>query len=104
MEQAAGVHLRELRVDGGAAAMDLLLQLQADHLDCSVLRPRELETTALGAGFLAGLAEGIWHDLDHVSSTWQLEREFTPAPNGFEDFLYGQWLRAVERSLRWSPD
>lgn len=104
MEQASGVRIAELRVDGGAAVMDLLLQLQSDHLSCSVLRPRELETTALGAAFLAGLAEGVWRSLDDVSAAWQLDHRFSPAPNGFESHLYEQWERAVKRSLRWSPN
>jgi glycerol kinase len=102
MEKASGVRIAELRVDGGDAVMDLLLQLQADHLACSVLRPRELETTALGAAFLAGLAEGVWQSLDDVSSAWQLKERFSPAPNGFEGHLYEQWERAVQRSLKWS--
>jgi glycerol kinase len=103
MEKASGVRIVELRVDGGAAAMNLLLQLQADHLSCSVLRPHELETTALGAAFLAGLAEGVWRSLDEISSAWRLDRHFSPAPNGFEDHLYEQWGRAVRRSLKWTP-
>lgn len=104
MEKASGMNITELRVDGGAAVMNLLLQLQSDHLACSVLRPRELETTALGAAFLAGLAEGVWSGLDDVLAAWQLDRLFTPAPSGFEGYLYEQWERAVTRSLRWSPN
>lgn len=104
MESASGVGLADLRVDGGAAVMDLLLQLQADHLGRTVVRPKELETTSLGAALLAGLAEGVWSDLQHVSSTWRLDREFNPQPNGFEDALHEQWRRGVERSLRWSTD
>jgi glycerol kinase len=104
MIAASGVTLSNLRVDGGAAVMDLMLQLQADHLGCTVVRPQELETTALGAALLAGLAEGLWSDLDHIAATWRLDREFTPRPNGFEDVLYGEWKRGVERSLNWSSD
>lgn len=104
MATASGVELTNLRVDGGAAVMDLMLQLQADHLGCTVVRPGELETTALGAAFLAGLAEGVWTDLDHIASSWRLDREFFPQPNGFEDVLYGEWKRGVERSLNWSQD
>jgi glycerol kinase len=84
--------------------MDMLLQLQADHLGCTVVRPSELETTALGAALLAGLAEGLWIDLEHIASSWRLDREFTPSPNGFEDVLYGEWKRGVDRSLNWSRD
>ena len=104
MTAASGVTLSNLRVDGGAAVMDLMLQLQADHLGCTVVRPQELETTALGAAFLAGLAEGVWSDLDHIAATWRLDREFIPQQNGFEDVLYGEWKRGVERSLNWSTD
>ena len=104
MAAASGVKLTNLRVDGGAAVMDLMLQLQADHLGCNVVRPRELETTALGAAFLAGLAEGMWTDLNHIASSWRLDKEFAPQPNGFEDVLYGEWKRGVERSLNWSQD
>lgn len=104
MTATSGVKIASLKVDGGAAVMDLLLQLQADNLGCSVVRPGELETTALGAALLAGLAEGVWNDLDHIASTWRLDREFVPTPNGFEDVLYGEWKRGVERSLNWSKD
>jgi glycerol kinase len=104
MTATSGVDLATLKVDGGAAVMDLLLQLQADHLGCTVVRPSELETTALGAALLAGLAEGVWNDLDHIASSWRLDREFTPSPTGFEDVLYGEWKRGVERSLNWSRD
>ena len=104
MTATSGVNLATLRVDGGAAVMDMLLQLQADHLGCTVVRPSELETTALGAALLAGLAEGLWSDLEHIASSWRLDREFTPSPNGFEDVLYGEWKRGVDRSLNWSRD
>ena len=104
MTATSGVKLASLKVDGGAAVMDLLLQLQADHLGCTVVRPSELETTALGAALLAGLAEGVWRDLEHIAASWRLDREFVPSPNGFEDVLYGEWKRGVERSLNWSKD
>jgi glycerol kinase len=102
MAKASGVSITELRVDGGAAVMDLLLQTQANLLNVDVLRPRELESTALGAAFLAGLAEGVWESLDSVASSWQLERRFSPIPNGNEDAHYAQWKVGVERSLNWS--
>lgn len=99
MTRAGGVTLSELRVDGGAAVMDMMLQHQADELGVPVIRPTDTETTALGAAFLAGLAEGVWPSLDAISARWQVDRRFQPAePSG----QHAQWLRAVERSLRWS--
>ncbi len=102
MTVASGVSIAELRVDGGAAVMNLLLQIQANQLGVDVLRPRELESTALGAAFLAGLAEGVWESLDDVAEAWQLDHRFIPAPTGREDALYAQWKVGVERSLNWS--
>ena len=98
--------LSALRVDGGAAADDLLLQLQADVLDVPVDRPHVLETTALGAAYLAGLAIGFWPDLDAVRRHWSLERRFQPAmPAQRRDQLVRGWHRAVERAKGWAtPD
>jgi glycerol kinase len=102
MASAAAVTVRDMRVDGGAAVMDFMLQMQADLLGVDVLRPTELETTAMGAAFLAGLAEGIWPSLNDVATAWHLERTFHPDPNGGESLRYQQWRRAVERSLNWA--
>ena len=102
MASAAAVTVRDMRVDGGAAVMDFMLQMQADLLGVDVLRPTELETTAMGAAFLAGLAEGIWPSLNDVAAAWHLERTFRPDPNGGESLRYQQWRRAVERSLNWA--
>ena len=102
MASAAAVTVRDMRVDGGAAVMDFMLQMQADLLGVDVLRPTELETTAMGAAFLAGLAEGIWPSLNDVAAAWHLERTFRPDPNGGESVRYQQWRRAVERSLNWA--
>ena len=104
MTEATGVSIAELRVDGGAAAMDLLLQTQANQLHVDVLRPRELESTALGAAHLAGLAEGVWESLDHIATGWGLDRRFTPERTGLEDVLYAQWREGVTRSLGWHRD
>jgi len=102
MTAASGTPLLELRVDGGASVMDLLCQLQADQLGTTVLRPVDQETTALGAAFLAGLAEGVWASVDDVAAQWQLEASFTPPDDRtVADTLHGQWLRAVERSRNW---
>lgn len=102
MLAATGSSLAELRVDGGASVMDLLLQLQADQLGVTVQRPRDQETTALGAAFLAGLAEGLWPDLNTLAQRWELDTAFTPiADRTLADLLHSQWLRAVERSHHW---
>jgi glycerol kinase len=95
-----------LRVDGGAAANNLLLQLQADVLDVAVERPAVLETTALGAAYLAGLAIGFWPDLESLAANWQLDRRFEPAmPASRRERLLAGWHRAVERSKGWAtPD
>ncbi len=105
MVAASGTPVRDLRVDGGASAMDLLLQLQADQLGVPVRRPKDHETTALGAAYLAGLAEGVWPSLDAVAERWELDAEAHPAPDrSASDARYARWRRAVERSLRWADD
>jgi len=105
MESDAGEPLRELRVDGGAVVMDFLCQFQADLLGIPVRRPRQVETTALGAAFLAGLGVGVWKDSD-LENLWKLDREFEPKMSRDEaDSLQAEWRRAVERSRGWSlPD
>jgi glycerol kinase len=103
MAADAGGQVTELRVDGGAAANGLLLQLQADLLDLPVERPVVAETTALGAACLAGLAVGYWRDLDDIGAHWALDRRFEPAmaPDRRAALRDG-WTRAVSRSLRWA--
>jgi glycerol kinase len=93
-----------LRVDGGAAANNLLLQLQADQLDLPVERPDLLETTGLGAAFLAGLGTGVWSSTDELASTWRLDRRFEPSDDGRagRDQGYRHWRTAVERSKGWA--
>ncbi len=99
MTTASGTPLRDLRVDGGACVMDMLLQMQADQLGVTVRRPRDKESTALGAAFLAGLAEGVWPSLDALTQQWQLDAEFKPrADRSLAESQHTQWLRAVERS------
>jgi glycerol kinase len=99
MTAAGGVALNELRVDGGASVMDAMLQRQSNELRVPVLRPTDHETTALGAAYLAGLAEGVWSSTDEIASMWHLDKKFTPQdPSGQHD----QWLRAVERSRKWA--
>ncbi len=104
MVAASGTPLTDLRVDGGASAMDLLLQLQADQLGVPVRRPVDQETTALGAAYLAGLAEGVW-DLDGIAERWQLDASFAPVTErAAVDAAHADWLRAVERSRRWAVE
>ncbi len=105
MVDASGTPLRDLRVDGGASVMDAMLQLQADQLGVTVRRPLDQETTALGAAFLAGLAEGVWPDLAAIEATWQLDATFEPTTDRTAaDAGHRQWLRAVERSRGWADD
>jgi len=102
MQQDSGTPLGRLKVDGGATANNLLMQFQADLLGVPVDRPVVQETTALGAAYLAGLAVGYWTDKTDITRHWVLDREFTPQmPAARRDELYGQWKRAVERSLDW---
>ena len=101
MERDSGQKLQELRVDGGAAVMDVMCQLQADLLGIPVRRPRLTETTALGAAYLAGLGAGLWSEGD-LAGLWKLDREFTPRMSRDEaDTLQHGWRRAVERSRGW---
>ena len=103
MEKDTGRPLSELRVDGGAAVMDLLCQMQADLLGIPVRRPRQTETTALGAAFLAGLGAGIWTDTD-LARLWKLDREFEPKMSRDEaDSRQARWREAVDRSRGWEP-
>lgn len=103
MESDAGQPMKELRVDGGAARNDLLMQFQADLLGVPVVRPRVTETTALGAAYLAGLAVGFWRDEAELSALWQAERCFEPAmPSNQRAALFGDWHRAIQRTLDWA--
>lgn len=101
MEKDTGRRFTELRVDGGAAVMDVLCQLQADLLGIPVRRPRQTETTALGAAFLAGLGAGLWNDGD-LAGLWKLDREFEPMMSQDQaDAMQARWRQAVRRSLQW---
>jgi glycerol kinase len=103
VERDSGVAMSELRVDGGAAANDLLLQVQADILGRDVVRPAMLETTALGAAYLAGLATGYWQGTADVSANWREDRRFTPTMEPERrEALYAGWKRAVERAKGWA--
>ena len=101
--KGAGAEIAALRVDGGAAVLDLLLQMQADQLRVPVARPTTTETTALGAATLAGVAEGVWATVGDLESIWSLEAEFSARASSVgADSAYGGWRRAVERSLGWA--
>jgi len=104
MRRDSGLGLPELRVDGGASAMDLLLQLQADALSVPVVRPPVLETTAIGAAKLAGIAEGAWTDATFDDASVEGGARFEPADTATADAGYARWRRAVERSLTWAGD
>ena len=102
MSAASGTTLAALRVDGGASVMDVLLQMQSDQLGVVVQRPVDQETTALGAAYLAGLAEGVWPSLDAINERWKIDATFHPEPDRtFTDLSHAGWLRAVERSRSW---
>ena len=105
MEADAGVQIKELRVDGGATANNLLMQFQADLLNCKVIRPHVVETTALGAAYLAGLAVGYWNSVDEIHRQWQSERDFVPSAeaSATEKAMAG-WKRAVGATQGWSAD
>ena len=103
MQRDAGVPLAELKVDGGASANNLLMQFQSDILPARVHRPVVLETTALGAAYLAGLAVGYWTDREDLRRNWALDREFVPERDAASrERLYADWQRAVERSRNWT--
>jgi glycerol kinase len=105
MEQDAGLTLQTLRVDGGAAANDFLCQFQADILGREVSRPRLVETTALGAAFLAGLTAGVWRDTAAIEALWAEERRFAPqrGPREVQRIL-ADWSRAVDRAKGWARE
>ncbi|HEX6004206.1 MAG TPA: FGGY-family carbohydrate kinase, partial [Burkholderiales bacterium] len=103
MQKDAGTTLSELRVDGGATANDLLMQFQADVLGVPVVRPKVLETTALGAAYLAGLAVGYWNGPDDIVANWRIDRRFEPAmPRERVAEMRAQWQKAVGRAGKWA--
>jgi glycerol kinase len=103
MQKDAASPLTELRVDGGAARNDLLMQFQADLVGVAVVRPAVTETTALGAAYLAGLAVGFWSGTDEIASLWRVERRFEPGlAASRRDALLRDWKRAVERAKGWA--
>ncbi len=102
MEKDAGTQLKSLKVDGGACANNFLMQFQADILGCPVDRPSIVETTAMGASYLAGLAVGFWKDQDEVAAAWKLDRTFEPMMDAdTRAKLYKGWTKAVDRAKGW---
>jgi glycerol kinase len=102
MEADAGIKLKELRVDGGASANDLLMQLQADLLNVPVVRPKVAETTALGAAYLAGLAVGFWKNQADIARQWQVDKRFKPAmKTAARSKITKGWERALSRAKAW---
>ncbi|QJR14536.1 glycerol kinase GlpK [Usitatibacter palustris] len=105
MTADAAIHLTELRVDGGATASNLLMQMQANLLGVPVVRPKVTETTALGAAYLAGLATGFWRDEAEIAALWERDRVFEPAlSRDAAATRLAEWKRAVERARDWSRD
>lgn len=105
MEADAGIEIKELRVDGGAAANNLLLQFQAETLQSPVIRPKQLETTALGAAYLAGLAVGYWKDLDELQSQWAKDKTFNPEIDSVKMAKsIRKWEKALEKAKAWIDD
>jgi glycerol kinase len=103
MRAASPHQLTLLRADGGASAMDLLLQLQADQIGVPVARPTSVESTARGAATLAGLAEGVWGSLDDLAAQWRPAHECSPQLDpAFADALHQVWLRSVEKARAWA--
>ena len=105
MENDIHAKPKEIRVDGGAIANNFLMQFQADICRCPVVRPRVLETTALGAAYLAGLAIGYWKDVDELKEQWSLDNIFSAEMHEeTAEALLTEWHKAVGRSLNWAVD
>ena len=103
MEADSGLEIKQLRVDGGATANNFMMQFQSDLLHCQVIRPKTVETTALGAAYLAGLAVGYWESTDEIQELWQIDREFDPErkPEEVETSIKN-WKRAIDTVQHWT--
>ena len=105
MQEDSGLKLKGLRVDGGASANNFLMQFQSDILGANINRPKIVETTALGAAYLAGLAVGFYKDKEEIKSSWIIDKEFTPnMSESKRNVLYKGWKKAVSRSLLWAKE
>ncbi|MGN8069106.1 glycerol kinase GlpK [Mucilaginibacter sp. 22184] len=105
MEADSGMEIKELRVDGGATANDLLMQFQSNLLNCKVIRPNVVETTALGAAYLAGLAVGYWESVEEIQQLWKSEKEFTPEAD-LSEIKKGikGWKKAIHAAQSWTDE
>jgi glycerol kinase len=102
MQLDTNINIRQLRVDGGACANNLMMQFQADILNSAVIRPRIIETTAMGAAYLAGLATGFWGNIDELKKQWQLDRRFDPSMDAqTAGKMKSEWADAVNRAKSW---
>ncbi len=102
MQDDSDIQLQSLRVDGGASISNIMMQIQSDLIGCEVNRPKNVETTALGAAYMAGLAVGVWKDTDEISKNRKVDKVFhSLMPVEQRDEMYRNWKRAVERSFRW---
>ena len=102
MEQDSDIKVKDLRVDGGASSNNFLMQFQSDILDVNIDRPEIIETTALGAAYLAGLAVGFYKNKNEITSKWKVQKEFTPnMDENKRTKLYKGWKRAVSRAIQW---
>lgn len=105
MQQDAGIELKLLKVDGGASSNNFLMQFQSDILDVNIDRPEIVETTALGAAYLAGLAVGFYKSKDEIRSKWRVEKEFNPSMDIYKkNRLYRGWKKAVSRAIKWANE
>ena len=105
MEKDSGIHLNTLKVDGGASANNFLMQFQADLLDAQVVRPGCIETTALGAAYLAGLATGFWKGSSEIQKNWNMEKIFSPSiTEEKREQLLKTWKKAVSCVLGWAKE
>ncbi|MFW5725141.1 MAG: FGGY family carbohydrate kinase, partial [Bacteroidota bacterium] len=103
MKKDTGLEIKELRVDGGASANNLLMEFQADIIQTQVVRPKIIETTALGAAYLAGLATGFWENLEEIKKQWQLDKRFEPTLSEDETKQRREkWADAVRRAKGWT--
>lgn len=103
MVQDSGIEITELRTDGGMTVNDLMMQFQSDIIDVPVVRPKIIETTALGAAYAAGLAVQFWKSTDDISENWQMSKRWEPKMEEIErERLFNSWGKAIRRSLRWT--
>jgi glycerol kinase len=105
MKADSGIDIFELRVDGGASVSDIMMQIQADMIQAHVNRPKVVETTALGAAYCAGLAVGLWENIEEIKTIRKFDRIFSPEMSQEDrDKAYAGWKKAVERAQSWAKE